>query len=312
MMFRTHILDDERFIIIDKLDFSGRCSKSSSGEWYICWKDGVTTSEGSLLGFRESGHGSYALYNKKQEKVILSSKLERPNAGMVADNGTFCISDWHFGEGLFGTIYTFLANGEKAIGKRFEANIFNCAISDNGLYVICQTCENKASEDGNLLTLFNVKTGGVLFSINPMTPWADQYIFDVNNRRIGVTIRDGGTYYYDFDGKFLDEKKYDEEQLASSRYEVVINKAQNILKSENLDFYQANRVIEAIDYSLTLLNEDEFHYKTWAATAYKIQGLAYEFISNDQDALLVYQIALGLNPKIGLKRKIENLKKKLI
>ncbi|PCP71585.1 hypothetical protein CQA25_18215 [Morganella morganii] len=49
----------------------------------------------------------------------------------------------------------------------------------------------------------------------------------------------------------------------------------------------------------------------WSASAHKIRGEAFEILDEPCKALEAYETALGLNPKIGVKRKIAAIKKSL-
>ncbi|MDI9778477.1 tetratricopeptide repeat protein [Pseudomonas putida] len=48
----------------------------------------------------------------------------------------------------------------------------------------------------------------------------------------------------------------------------------------------------------------------WKPTALKVQGLAHEALSQVQEAIACYEEALSLNPKIGVKRKHDSLRKR--
>ncbi|MEJ2498878.1 MAG: hypothetical protein P8Y49_05750 [Sulfurovaceae bacterium] len=142
------------FVDIPSLGFYGQFERSPSGEWVICWSDSDEQSHRG--GYRESGYGRYILYNIFQNKVVLEGKIERPNAGSVADNGNFSIEDWHFGSELSGTFYVFSSSGNELIKKKFQANLYNSAISPNGHFAVCQTA-NSPKDDGNILSAFDVE-----------------------------------------------------------------------------------------------------------------------------------------------------------
>jgi hypothetical protein len=208
-------LDD--FIRFSSIGFFGPSKESPSGEWVVAWSD--SDPEGSIWGSRESGHGRYILYNAVEKKLVLEGKLERPTSAEVANNGSFSVEDWHFGNELSGTFYVFSCSGEKLIEEKLSANILNSAISNNGLLAVCQTAHAPAGGDGDLLVGFIVKDGHKAFSINPPTGWAETYEFDEEKFRFGVTRKGVGTFFYDSDGGLLEPCNFALARLRSDRYE---------------------------------------------------------------------------------------------
>ena len=47
----------------------------------------------------------------------------------------------------------------------------------------------------------------------------------------------------------------------------------------------------------------------WKPNALKVQGLAHEMLGQFPQAIEVYEEAITLNPKIGVKRRLDALKK---
>ncbi|MBU1862365.1 MAG: tetratricopeptide repeat protein [Candidatus Omnitrophica bacterium] len=296
----------DNFIKIPSLGFFGQFRRSSSGEWVICWSD--SDEQNHRGGNRNSGHGRYVLYNATQNTVALQGKVERPNSGSVADNGNFSIEDWHFGNELSGTFYVFSSAGRKLIEKKFQANLYNSAISDSGRFAVCQTANAPTGEDGNRFTAFDVERNVELFSVSPTTGWADRYTFVEDIPKLGVVINRIGTFYYDIQGNLIDPEKFDTACLHSDRYDVVLLAAEDIVKSPNLNDELANEALKASARALSLGAEKD---QGWKAVALKIQGLAYEHLRNNEAAIVAFDAALLINPKIGVKRKADDLRKKL-
>lgn len=296
----------DNFAEIPSLGFFGQFRKSHSGEWAICWSDSDEPNHRG--GHRDSGHGRYVLYNVSQDRVALQGKLERPNSGSVTDNGNFSIEDWHFGSELSGTFYVISSAGHELIKKRFEANLFNSAISDSGHFAVCQTANSPTGEDGNRLTAFDVEKNVELFSIHPPTGWADKYRFVEDIPKLGVVINKIGTFYYNMRGNFIDSEKFDAARLRCDRYDVILLAAEEIVKAPGLNDQLASAALEATIRALSLGAEKD---QGWKAVALKIQGLAHEFLRNNEAAIAAFDEALRINPKIGVKRKADSLRKKL-
>ncbi|MEB0222895.1 tetratricopeptide repeat protein [Pseudomonas sp. 10S4] len=49
----------------------------------------------------------------------------------------------------------------------------------------------------------------------------------------------------------------------------------------------------------------------WKPNALKVQGLAHETLGQLREAIHIYEQALALNPKIGVKRRLDILKKRV-
>ena len=296
----------DNFVEIPSLGFFGQFKRSRSGEWVICWSD--SDEQNHRGGHQDSGHGRYVLYNANKNTVAAQGRVERPNSGNVADNGNFSIEDWHFGNELSGTFYVFSSDGHNLIKKKFQANLYNSAISDSGRFAVCQTANAPTGDDGNKLTAFDVEGNLELFSVYPPTGWADTYTFVENVLHFGVAINRIGTFYYDVQGNLIDPEKFEIARLHCDRYDVVLLTAEDILKSPNLNDELANQALEAATRALSLGAEKD---QGWKAVALKIQGLAHERLRNDEAAIAAFDAAMLINPKIGVKRKADSLRKKL-
>jgi len=295
----------ENFIEIKSADFFGEFKKSKSGEWIICWSD--SDKEHHQGGHRESGYGHYVLFNAAQNKIVLQGKLEQPNSGSVSNNGCFSIEDWHFGSNRSGTFYVFTPVGEELIKKQFNANILNSDISNNGRFAICQTASDSKNDDGDLLVAFDLTKKVELFSIHP-SGRADSYDFLEDDVYFVVIIDKIGRFRYDAQGNFIDSAKYDSARLNCEEYEIILFAAEEILKNPQIDHNRVQTVLEAVLKARSLGADND---ESGKAFALKIQGAAHELMGNNKEALGSFEKALKINPKIGVKRKVDVLRKKL-
>jgi len=127
--------------------------------------------------------------------------------------------------------------------------------------------------------------------------------------KFGVVINKIGTFYYDMLGNFIDSEKFDAARLRCDRYDVVLLAAEEIIKAPELNDQLASAAREATIRALSLGAEKD---QSWKAVALKIQGLAHEFLRNNEAAVAAFDEALRINPKIGVKRKADSLRKKLV
>lgn len=294
------------FLSIDAIDWGGLFKKSPNRKWAVSWRD--QTPDGSRGGHRESGEGRYILVNLSTGAVTAQGSMPRPNQGKVADNGTFSIEDWHFGSSLSGTFHVYSADGSSIISRTFTANILESGLSKNGKLAYCMTA-NSPTEDAAKLTLFDLDTRQMLFSIRPRRFGADKIEFDEKNRQLVFKVSGGGEYRYGADGVILDENSADNAFLHSTDYSAVILTAEAMLKGDTstLAIEKRQEILEALVRARGLGADEN---PAWKPTALKVQGLAHEALSQAEEAIACYEEALSLNPKIGVKRKLDSLRKR--
>ena len=193
---------------IDSIGFFGPFATSPNGKYTIAWMDGDISS--GKAGSRDEGEGTYVLLDG--DKVVSKGRLQRPNDGQVADNGTFVINDWMFGNDLNGTFCAFDRKGRKLVEKLFTANLERSAVSPDGKFAVCQTLASD-TEDNSLLSFFDLDTGGVVWQKIPETlGGAKSYEFDVEGRTLYLAYEGLGKFAYSFSGLFLDEERWRDSQ----------------------------------------------------------------------------------------------------
>lgn len=231
----------DKLMSIDSMGYSGEFNKSELEKWIISWNNSGSSS--SIDGYRENVHGSYILYDNENKVIVTrGNKLERPNNGSVANNGTFSLEDWHFGNNLSGTFFVFSKEGHVILKRKLKSNIYNSAISKSGLFAVCQTANNN-TEDGNKLIFFDIGNNKELFSIYPHIGWAHGYDFDESEQYLYVCINKIGKFRYDIKGNFIDRDKYREAALNSNEYVASISMCKEILDDPNIDLQEVKNII---------------------------------------------------------------------
>jgi hypothetical protein len=155
----------------------GHFIKSPSQEYLLVWSDQWA-----------AGHprtkGPFYLFHGKDE--ICKGQIQRPNDGQVADNGSFIFCDWLFTQNLSSVFYAFNRCGEVLVEKKLRANLYNAAISQDGLFAACQTAVNNDSRQGELLTLFDLTLRKEIWHINP--PFCPEF-YEFRTRALELIIR---------------------------------------------------------------------------------------------------------------------------
>jgi len=239
------------------------------------------------------------------QEILIQGRLQRPNDGKVAANGTFIFNDWMFGEGLKGTFYAFSSTGEVLIKRSVQANLYNNGISNDGRYACFQTCHtDDKNTDSNAFFLFDLATKTLLSKFSPMTGWAKKYCFDTFKQIIFYDYGDGKIYRYNFDGQCLDADKWlrDREQTASGylALELALEKLVAI-KSKNLADYKG----------VLILLEKAEDGKISPHTQAKVKRTLGEIYLNCDDktqAIQYFEEALTMNDKVGVKKLLLKLR----
>ena len=287
---------------IPSIDMFGLYSNSKNEEYTLVWSDSDRTS--GTGGHRMSGHGSYVLVHKNS--VLASGKRERPNDGKVANNGAFVLSDWRFGSGLKSRIHCFSSNGNELYRREFKANMYNVGIDDSGKFVVAQLC-NSESEDAGRLIFIDLTINKILWKISPVTGWADSYVFDNSEQQIGLEYKNRGTYFYSYSGDFLDAQKWNKDRLDhGSGYELISLCKE---KFESLEVESSKgKVVELTGIIHKAIEKDDVKNDgSFKAKALRLEGEIHEKTGDYISAIEAYEKALLFNPKVGVKRRLNNL-----
>jgi hypothetical protein len=293
------------FIEIPSRKFYGECVRSSNRCYTLAWRDG--SDSGTHGGYRTSGHGRYFLL--KGDRIIAEGVMARPNDGKVADNGTFILNDWGFGDGLKGTFCAFNSLGQKLIVRNFKANLFNNGISFDGRFAACQACNAPGSDDNAVLSVFDLTRAAEVGKWVPESGWADFYEFSQDGV-IRLGYRRLGTFRYTWVGEFLDREAWQEAQLANGDYGSALAMAEHLIKTANgkPPSELAERLLKGIDRVIPDIVNADGKTQAWAM---KLRGVCIDAQGNLQEALDCYQKALTLDPKVGVKRRAEQIRKRL-
>lgn len=290
------------FVRVASIDFFGPFSESSNRRYLVAWSDFDPSS--GRGGFREEGLGTYIL--GEDGNVIAIGKAERPNDGRVADNGTFIFNDWMFGEELKGTFLAFDKNGNSLLRHRFPANLFNNGISRNGEYAVCQLC-NSDTDDGGILAFFDLRNAKLLWKQAPETGWADDYIFDVERQLLTLVYREIDQFTYNFDGVLVDQAKWEKTSFErASGFELHVRAREELaLAKQSGDKSNLHNIQELLKIAL---QRGIDQYPNEQAAICRTMGEIKEMLGDLSEALALYETALSLNPKVGLKRKVAAMK----
>jgi hypothetical protein len=281
-----------RVINIPSRDFVGMSSKSPSKRYTIAWCDG---------GWNGSRIGRYILLDRG--KIVAEGKMPRPNDGLVADNGVFVLNDWGASDSLNGVFAAFRPDGTKIVARKFQANLFTNGLSRDVRRATCQTA-NAPNDDGNLLTVFDLVAGREIGAWRPESGWAGLYEFPEDGRTIRLVYPGRGAFDYSFEGEFVGRMKW----LAAGPIAGDLITVETLLRETNNRPPPSlvDQLLTALDVALVAPSNAQPKTR---ARIHRLRGVCFEATADDQRALEAYDQALLLDPKIGVKRRAEALRK---
>jgi tetratricopeptide (TPR) repeat protein len=134
------------------------------------------------------------------------------------------------------------------------------------------------------------------------------YTIDEQRVEVIAHIKKLGDFRYGSSGEFLESAALEDACLKKGDYSTVILTAEAIVKRGDATLSRLKEVLFAIQRARREGANDD---RGWKAAALKVEGLVREASGESDQALVLYQQALDINPKIGLKRKVVALQKAL-
>jgi hypothetical protein len=286
--------------------FSGLALASPSGTWLLAWaraeaSSGASAEEGDCI--------EYLIYDQTTRKTQARGRICGDiGIASIADNGS--IAYWENAQsGESESLFTVLTcDGVPLLKLAAGGRMFNGALSPSGRLAVRQLSLGP-TVDSNMLQLVDVQSGQVLFSTEPQTRWADGYRIDESLGQLMVLIGDVGEFRYDFNGRFLDQlPNFTCDALNSDKYSLIIQAADTLVNSYYTSQEQAAEVVVAVTRARALGADKD---PSWNPQALKILGLAHDLLGDFPRALACLEQAVELKPKLGVKRKISELRAKL-
>lgn len=276
-------------------DFTGEYHQSPNSKFILAWN--------SL-----SENGKYILLERG--KVKLQVKMKHLKNGMVSNAGVFIISDLT-SKGMYGVFNIINADGETLIRQRCRANLGSTGISEDGHFAVCQALESTSKPDSCKLFFFDIKNKKLLWKKTPETigselNWAKSYRFDTKKKILHLIHDKNRVYRYTFEGTFIDSKLYRLHRIDTGN-DIEFLEAIKELKEElssNSDAREYNSFIIPLEKGLK-----RFSDKDTKSKIHRALGEIFHLQGNDTEAIKHFETALKLNPRIGVKRTLDNLKK---
>jgi len=293
----------DHFMSLPSSEFAGHFSVSPNGRYRVAWG----RSTGPTHKLPVSGPtGRYLLL--EGNTVLAEGRLTRAEDGRVANNGNFIINDWEDGSTLGGSLFAFDRAGREIICRHFNANLFNNGLSTDGRFAACHTCNSYDPDDSAILAIFDLSAGREVAHWRAESGWPDSYEFSADGESISLGYKGFGAFRYSLTGDFIDRDIWIDACLTKGQYGTTILMVESLIKaaSKELPAGLASKLIAPLDRIDAELGTAE---PQWRALALKLRGICLEASGAPVEALRCYEMALELNPKIGVKRRADHLKK---
>jgi tetratricopeptide (TPR) repeat protein len=245
-----------------------------------------------------------------QASLGRSSTLE----GAVTDSGYVAVCADTPTEALTGDVYVFGPAGERLMKKRLPACVNQCGLSGDAAVAWCVTLRNPDAEAAsNKLFVFSVKPLARLFTVGQ--PYGRVEEVWLEGSEVLVSTGEGLCYRYSPKGKLLNEEelveKEEEARLSAAIREgdgyTLLRVAEGQLEKTPLG-EMAPEKRDAARHLLEQASESRISDHT-KAKAHRWLGEIALASGQKAKAVAHFRKALELNPKVGVKKRLEALGK---
>lgn len=252
-----------------------------------------------------SNNGVVSLVRVSDQERLFKKSVPRPHDCHVSNNGIVVCCDWigfdlSVQEGAFWVIDN---TGKVLVSKNVSANVGNCAVSNDGKIGLFETFNSK-TDDSDRIFLIDIETGHELLKF-PRPYSFVEAIIDSQTKRIRLIDNRKFVYEIDFNGTCVNEVEYEEQVI--SRGSVYDKLTYYYNKPSKMKFAD-NRYITILKQSLT---DKDASYSFGQDKLYRLIGEYYEANGDMVQAVKNWEMAVKINPKVGIKRKLDLLRKSL-
>jgi hypothetical protein len=293
---------DPLVVRIPELDLIGKGAHSPNKQFLIACAESRRGASATLTGgMRDSNYGVAAVI--RNGELMWSHEVERPYAGEVSDTGVAVVADWGLGSGLKSTLLVYSPEGTTLIEMRVEANLNSCAITADGKYAAFTTCYAEIEDVSAKLFLFDVANMREMFRADfPLSRVCSMFAQDD-----AVVIQaEARRYRFQLDGTLTNALEIQIADFEAAMSEDNFDQAAAILKSRGNSSNEPEweafirsgyRVILACSKASDV----------WAK-CHKALGEISLASDDPTGAITHFEEALRLNPRIGLKKKLADLR----
>jgi len=273
--------------------FYGQETSSPNGEFTACCADGHTENEKWKNGHLALVKGTTILFHKR---------LQRPNDAEVSNNGRVIICDWLNSNELTGKFMIFDQQGEILFSKKTTANLGNAVISPNGIYALFETYGSDTGHS-NQFFIVDIEAKKVCAQFERPFNFRTAIINEVQ-KQVSMTDNRGFVYEIDFKGRQTNRADYEAQIWAKG---AVLDKLRLYEEKTDTEKFRDPVYLGLLEEAV---NDKDAGYSYGTDSLYRRIGEYYEASGDLPNTILYWEKALAVNPKVGVARKLDALKKK--
>jgi hypothetical protein len=253
------------------------------------------------VGYRAIGPGRYRLIEHGAGQRC-EGRLDRPDDGHVANNGTFILADWLFTDDLRSRLHVIGADGTELIRRDCCANVAATFIEADGRYAAVQLASNPSDDrDDERFVVFELMHGTELWSKPLEVGPADEVEFDVAAGALWISAsRFGRVGYGLVDGSVETAPLRALALESGDGFEILA-----LVEDEIASGVDGDRR-EALVEACLRASDRLVKYPSHAARALRVAGELLE-ASDPNRTAAYWKRALALDSKVGIAKRLKEL-----
>ncbi len=253
-------------------------------------------------GVNHDEKGEIALISVEGKKLLFKKQIARPNDCHVSNNGVVICCDWTITNLSTGKFLVFDKAGVLLYSQKTIANLGNCGISNDGKIALFETY-NSNTKDSDSIFLIDIEAKEQItrferpFSfIKPLIDTQSQRIKLINNRDFVFEI--------DFSGKQTNRDDYEKQII--DRGSIYDKLSHYFDKPDEIKLKDSNY----LGILKKALIDEDASYSFGRDKLYRMLGEFHEANGDVKQTIENWEKAIEINPKVGIKRKLDLLKNK--
>ncbi len=244
--------------------------------------------------------GQFAVLSGK--KLLFKKRLERPHDCHISNSGISICCDWLNTDDLAGKFIAFDVTGKQIFSKKTAANLGSCAISNDGKIAIFETYNSK-TEDADQIFVIDLEKGNITSKFDRPIAFIEAE-FDTEKGLIKLIDNRKFAYEVDYNGNQTNKEEYDTKILEKGS---VYDKLWFFIdKPDEEKFSERNY----LDLLFKAIKDKDAQYSFGLDKLYRMIGEYYEANDETPQTIEYWEKAIEINPKVGVKRKLDKLKSK--